>query len=347
MSKMSKINDFFNQNNNIVSMSDYIAFCLYGKLGFYTSQNAFGKCGHFITSPQISSIFSDCIGFFLLDKVNTKWNNKAINIVEIGSGNGLLISGIYDIFSKFHAKNINFFAAEQSEFNRKGLEEKLPKAIKIHENFSEINLENKPTIFISNELLDAYPVDQYVKNGRNWTKIFVKKDGEKLIKIASKNFDKNEILSHIDEFYSSKNIPNIIEIPKQAINDFRTICKTIKNLDGGLLFIDYGYTNNPGKNTIQAVKNHKKVDLLTNPTECDITHLVNFEIYKKIASDIAENNKTEVQNQGDFLYENGLFQLSEIYKKNAQNQDEIDKINQSTVRLTQDMGKLFKVLICF
>lgn len=339
------IDDFFKSKHNIVSISDYIEFCLYSANGFYETNNAFGKFGHFTTSPNISSIFADCIGLFLINEIEKKFENQKINIVEIGSGNGVLINGIYTIFEKFNIKNINFISIDLSSFNVKLQQKTINKNITISQNINDFFCIKTPSIVISNELLDAYPVDQYVKKNEEWFKIFVTKNEDKISTIASKNFNKMEILSHIEKF-NIKNDINIIEIPKKAIDDFTKITEKIKQTDGGILFFDYGYIKNQGLNTLQAIKNHEKIDILKSPLTSDITHLVDFSIYKKISSGVIKNVKTTIQTQKDFLLKSGIIELSEIYKKNAKNLNEIEAINESVKRLTNEMGELFKVLIC-
>ena len=49
-----------------------------------------------------------------------------------------------------------------------------------------------------------------------------------------------------------------------GINDInmRNICDIIKNNTGGLLLIDYGYTEKKMKNTLQAISNHKFANIL-------------------------------------------------------------------------------------
>ena len=59
------------------------------------------------------------------------------------------------------------------------------------------------------------------------------------------------------------------------------MCKKIRQLNGGALFIDYGYIKEHNFDTLQSVKKHKFNDILQNVSEADITSLVNFNLYKE------------------------------------------------------------------
>ena len=49
----------------------------------------------------------------------------------------------------------------------------------------------------------------------------------------------------------------IIEYPEYGFKELGTVCKKIKKLNGGALFIDYGYINEHNTDTLQSVFKHK------------------------------------------------------------------------------------------
>ena len=73
---------------------------------------------------------------------------------------------------------------------------------------------------------------------------------------------------------------SFIEYPKQGLIELNEIVNKIKNQNGGLLLIDYGFLNQKGKDTLQSVKNHKPNMLFNNIGNADITSLVNFNFIK-------------------------------------------------------------------
>ena len=54
------------------------------------------------------------------------------------------------------------------------------------------------------------------------------------------------------------------------------------------MLIDYGYTNQKMKNTLQAVSNHKFANILEYLIKIDITHNINFDLYKNFIKKIAD-----------------------------------------------------------
>ena len=96
--------------NQKISLSRFINFCLYKeKKGFY-QKNRIGS--HFITSPEISQLFGECIGiFFLLLK-----DLKIKNFCELGPGNGTLMKDLISTIKKFTNDQISFNLYEKSRF---------------------------------------------------------------------------------------------------------------------------------------------------------------------------------------------------------------------------------------
>ena len=80
----------------------------------------------------------------------------------------------------------------------------------------------------------------------------------------------------------SKN-QSFIEYSYLGIKYLKEISKKIKDHNGGLLIIDYGYSKTKMEDTLQAVRNHKFTNVLENFGNSDITHNINFNLFKDIA----------------------------------------------------------------
>jgi len=111
-----------------------------------------------------------------------------------------------------------------------------------------------------------------------------------------------------------------------------------------LLMIDYGYYDEKMHDTLQSVKNHNKNFFLENIYQADITHLINFNFYKKkiINSKI---DSVKITTQREFLLKMGILERAEIISKNMPFSKKSD-IYYRVKRLIdpKQMGKLFKVL---
>ena len=106
---MLEIRDFLKINN--ISLSRFINYCLYKKdKGFY-QKNSIGT--HFITSPEVSQLFGECIAIFFL-LVSKKY--KVFSFCELGPGNGTLMKDLIIILKKFIKDSMSFYLYEKSIF---------------------------------------------------------------------------------------------------------------------------------------------------------------------------------------------------------------------------------------
>ena len=84
------------KNNFEISLDKFIDFALYDKKkGYYMQKNPFGLKGDFITAPNISRMFSEMIAIWILGFWENLGTPKKINLVELGAGNGEMLSLIH------------------------------------------------------------------------------------------------------------------------------------------------------------------------------------------------------------------------------------------------------------
>ena len=157
-----------------------------------------------------------------------------------------------------------------------------------------------------------------------------------------KKFNMNKFEKKI-KFKISKN-QNFIEFSELGINYLKNICKIIKKNKGGMLLIDYGYTEKRMKNTLQAISKHKFANILDDIGNVDITHNINFELFKNFivkTGGLTSNLTT----QKKFLIEMGIKERAEIISKNKNFIRKAD-IYHRLQRLIgeKQMGNLFKVM---
>ena len=170
----------FNKKNIKIPLDKFIDNALYHpKKGYYMQNIPFGDHGDFVTSPNISKIFSEMIFLWLLSYCEKFYQDRKINIVELGAGNGEMMYQIINSakrFKKFFNK-CNFIIYEKSNKLIKLQKEKLKKDKVIWlKNLDK--LKNKPTIFFGNEFLDALPVKQFINNNNIWYERYIQKKGE-------------------------------------------------------------------------------------------------------------------------------------------------------------------------
>ena len=99
------------------------------------------------------------------------------------------------------------------------------------------------------------------------------------------------------------------------------------------------------KNTLQAVSNHKFANILSNIGEVDITHNINFDLFKKFTEQ-DHSLKVNLTTQKKFLIRLGIKERAEIISKDLNFLKKAD-IYYRLKRLIDEkqMGDLFKVMM--
>ncbi len=306
-------------------------------------KNPFNKKSDFVTAPNVSRLFSEMIAIWILNFWQNIGSPKNFNLVELGAGNGEMMKILIESF-----KNFPVFFSSCKIF----IHEKSPLLKKIQKNNLKDNkiiwlsdlkkIKKNPTIFVANEFFDSIAIKQFIKLKNSWF--------ERFVSMENKNkfffFDKKINMSNFEKKINFKigDKQNFIEYSKDGIDYLKLISKIIKKNYGGALIIDYGYFDDKMKNTLQAIFNQKYSNVLKNIGNSDITHNINFRLFKKI---IKKTNKlTELtQTQGNFLINIGIKKRAEIISKNLSFLKKAD-IYYRLNRLIDDkqMGKLFKVM---
>ncbi len=334
------------KTNKIVSLplDKFISVSMYDKnSGYYIKKNPFGKKGDFITAPNISRLFSEMIAIWVVSFWKSIGSPKEFNLIELGAGNGAMMKVLIDSFKKFP---LFFKSCRLVIYEISPTLKKIQKKELLNSNINWINdlkeIKKIPSIFVANEFFDALAIKQFQKKGNLWFEKFVSLNKEKSFfsekKINMKNYEKKI------NFRISKN-QNFIEYSEIGINYLKQISKIIKVRSGGILIIDYGYTEDKMKNTLQALYKHKYSDILAKIGNSDITHNINFQLFKKIIKKIGKL-KHSLTTQKEFLTKMGIHERAEMIAKNQNFLKKAD-IYYRLKRLTDEkqMGKLFKVML--
>ena len=326
-----------------MSLDLYLEKVLYDKnIGYYQKKNPFGIRGDYVTAPNISNIFCEMIAIWLVSFWESLKKPKKLNFVELGPGNGdfclVLLKTLKNFPEVFNSINIMLY--EKSE-RLKIIQKKriISQKVSWIENLKKI--EKGPIVFFGNEFLDALPIKQFKKINN---KVFEKYVHYKKNRI---NFVfKKAIKKQINKLKNYRLLTRngIIEYPEYGFKELDIICEKIKKLNGGVLFIDYGYEVKKNINTLQSIMKHKFNDIDKNVGNADITSLVNFGLYKEYFS----SNNLSVENivsQSEFLQKMGIIERVKI-ASNKMNPLEKSNLHLRIKRLIdpQMMGKNFKVI---
>ncbi len=334
----------FKKKHNF-SLDQFINLCLYDKkFGYYMKKNPFGAKGDFITAPNISRLFSEMIAIWVLSFWQSLGSPKKFNLIELGAGNGEMMKILIESFENFPTflSSCHFIIYEKSPLLIKIQKKKLIKKKVIW--ISKIDkLKKLPSIFVANEFFDSIAIKQFQKNKNFWFEKFVSLENKKKAKFFEKKINIRKVEKKIS-FRIFQN-QNFVEYSELGLNYLKKISKIIKENDGGLLLIDYGYNSRKMKNTLKAISNHKMVNILDNIGNSDITHNINFDFFKKFTKQIG-GLKNNLTTQRNFLISMGIEQRAEIISKKLNFLKKAD-IFYRMKRLVdrKQMGDLFKVML--
>ena len=282
-----------------ISFYDYMDFVLNDiNNGYYGSGRAnLGPKGDFVTSPSMSDDFA-----FLLSKQIYEWLiqlksqsifDDKLSVIEFGSGDGSLMSGLLEYFSinnKKILKNVCFSIIEPNKGMIKKQQKKLKKYLKLGfdilwrslEDFEDRSLNG---VVLANEVLDALPVERIINS-----KGKIHRQGVSIDKKSGRLFfEEIAITQELEKSIASAQEKLDINIPPEFAPEgwttewhidnkkwLKAIYAKINN--GILLIIDYAkeakryYSLSNSNGTLISYKNQKIVEnIFESPGDCDLT----------------------------------------------------------------------------
>jgi len=350
--------------NGFIEVDKFINLCLYhDDFGYYKTKNPFGADGDFVTAPQMTSLFGEMIGLFIASCYKRFSSASKLTLCELGGGGGFfmrdclsllkLVPDVYNRLSVVMVESSDALTRQQKQILAPFFDDIEITWKKQYQDALEDVDESSKLFVFSNEFFDAFALKQFVLNDGNWHEavITIGEESGELEFGCDKRLNYNE---QMQAFLTANNInyeleeESIIEIAGEALECFNFFAKQVKKQGGVFLTIDYGYVKPNFRSSIKAVRAHKEVDVLTNLGDADITYLVNFDNLQNIA---IKNSLVTfgVINQGDFFRSLGIeVRLNKYLAKQSANPQkaELAKIAVSRIISPEQMGELFKVLIC-
>lgn len=330
----------------------------YPGLGYYTNDSTMiGSAGDFYTSPHMHFVFGAMLGRQMEEMWNVLGNPDSFSVVEIGAGMGYIAkdmleylkqksgirgheSGDKDLFS-----HIRYIIVELNPALKAKQQELLFDFMDKVEWISSIDeLELIKGCFLSNELLDAFPV-RMVEVDDGLKEIYISTEGNEFVEM--KMPADNEVKRYFEYLH--------IKLPEgyrtevnlrigEWLNEINN-----KLFEGFILTIDYGYSSRDYysedrvKGTLLCYYQHRiNEDPYQNVGEQDITAHVNFSYLKKCGDELGLKT-IGFCSQGVYLVSLGIDEvISEIYG-DTPDPFEIAKIKK--LIFPQGMGESHMVMI--
>ncbi len=313
--------------------------------GYYITRDPIGATGDFTTAPEVSQMFGEMVGLWLVQAWADQGCPKNPRLVELGPGRGTLMADILRaaaVAPEFLA-DLDVVMIEASPVLQEIQADKLRGSgadISWQTQFDD-SLADRPLFLVANEFFDALPVRQYVKTPRGWCERMVTAlDGELQLAVAPIPVPRPTIPENREAAPDG----GVYEISPAGIALAEEIARIIAIKGGAALMIDYGYDTVTGfGETLQAVGGHRFVDALDEPGEDDLSAHVDFAALAQAGKRGGANVVGPVT-QGAFLATIGITERAEQLIKS--HPGEADALIQATERLigAQQMGTLFKAI---
>jgi len=343
-----------------IPFSQFMEWCLYHpKHGYYQTKGVkIGAGGDYYSGPAVHPIFAILVGRQLL-QMSEILGGERFDVIEMGGGRGFLSEDIlnwaeekdpafYDRLHYHLFESGPFFLGEQKERLRH--HEKRGKVFWIDPEAFPGGNDTVQGCFLSNELVDAFPVHRVVMDHGDVKEIYVSDRDGQFVEQWSQPSDPR-IAAYFDSMDILLEEGQKAEVNLQALDWMEHVGHSLRK--GFVLTIDYGYLAHElyapyrREGTLLCYFQHRTSE---NPYERlgqqDITSHVNFTSLIRKGEEVGLRF-TGLVPQFRFLIGLGILQEMETMEKGLSSMDGL-KLRLSLKHLLEPeagMGEVFKVLV--
>lgn len=332
-----------------ISVTDYFSICLADpEHGYYMTRNPFGSAGDFVTAPEVSQLFGEMLGVFVVHAWHSHGRPDPVCLVEVGPGRGTMMADMLRAIARISPELqacATVHLVETSDRLQAVQKETLASQadrITWHHGFDE--LPTGFTLLVANELFDAVPIRQFVRTATGFRERMVGLDADDNLAFTTGTATLDP--SALSDFSSLPPEGAVFETSPARLAVLQVICERMLKHGGTALLIDYGHLTTGFGDTLQAVLAHEYDPPLAHPGMADLTSHVDFEQLSKAA----ETWGMQINGclpQGDFLRGIGMVERATALARDK-HPDVQHEIALAVDRLTGagqgKMGELFKVL---
>lgn len=314
--------------------------------GYYRKSDPLGAHGDFITAPEISQMFGEMIGIWVAQTWQQFNMPKKLHLVELGPGRGTLMADLMRVVGQVpelndcvsvHLIETNPVLIAKQRANLRSTN------VHWHQEIKDLEPLDGPIFFVANEFFDALPIKQFQRMKGQWHERLVGLKGElRVWGLSPSSLPEDAFPASLKSVEEHA----IWEAGFAAQQIMREIAELLGQKTGAILAIDYGYERTQTGETLQALKAHKHVDVLSTPGDADLTAHVDFEALLGAATD-ANATSTKLMTQAHFLKAMGIEQRAHALA--SATPAAAQKIAADLHRLIDkdQMGDLFKVACCY
>lgn len=320
-------------------------------LGYYVAgQRKFGEAGDFITSPEVSPVFAQCLARQCKQVLQQVGQGE---LLEFGAGSGILAADLLAELEQLDSLPEQYLILDISPDLRLQQQERLQQ--KVPHLLPRVQwIDRLPDAFrgviIANEVLDAMPVERF-RIGDEWVEEqFVTLDDQGQFTTLYKPASRPGLIQRVDAVTKTNPLPvgYISEVNQRATAWVRALSALLQQ--GAAFLIDYGYPQREfylperSSGTLMCHYQHRAhADPFVLPGLQDITAYVDFSAIADTAQE-ADLSVDGFTTQVHFLMGCGLDQI--LAKSDPNDLRNHMQLMQGVKKLTlpSEMGERFKVL---
>jgi len=253
-----------------ISIAEYMTRCLHDPQdGYYATRPAIGAAGDFITAPQVSQMFGELIGVWLMETWRGIGAPPRVLLAEAGPGDGTLMADILRVARMapaFLAACELWLIETSAPLCAQQAERLAPLAPRWARALAELPAD-APLLLVANEFLDCLPARQFQLTERGWAERMVGLDRAGELAIG---------LRPAPSLCVEAPIGAVVERSPAQEGFAAELAGRLTRQGGAALLIDYGRAAPGFGDTLQAVAAHAKVGPLTLAGAADLTVHADF-----------------------------------------------------------------------
>lgn len=335
-----------------LSFADYMQMVLYEPgLGYYMAgAQKFGAGGDFVTAPNVSSVFGECIGVQCRDVLDVVGGG----ILELGAGSGQLAASVMKSLKDAPPEQYLILetSAELQYRQRQFLSQELAEDLYRLVEWITALPDKFNGVLLANEVMDALPTEVFVKSGGEILQLFVEQSADGFITRAGPPTERllgavRSLETELGrEFYDGYQS----EVCLLLTPWIEALAGAMQN--GVLLLSDYGYPRREyylaerTEGTLACYyRHHCHSNVFFHPGLQDITAHVDFTRVVETASK-AGLELLGYTSQSSFLLNTGIGALAA--SKMESGQSDVERLTLSreikTLTLPGEMGERFQFM---
>jgi len=260
-----------------ISVAAYMALALgHPRHGYYMARDPFGARGDFVTAPEISQLFGECVAVWCAMNWDAMKRPLPVRLVELGPGRGTFMADLVRTLDRIApdlARGAAIHLVETSPFLRRKQEAALRgRRVAWHDALGRVP--GGPLLLVANEFFDALPIQQFIRDGEGWRERRIDWDAaaERLV------FRAGPVLpGAVPPALAAAPDGSVYETGAAATALADEIGTRLAVAPGAMLAVDYGRRVPAAGDTLAAIRDGRKdADPLGAPGEADLTAHVDF-----------------------------------------------------------------------